>query len=75
MWKVRLLAIGAPLGIWGMAEDNSWIIGAGGAILLAGFFLRFLPGASSDPTEEPEINPGESGREFESIDPDGANDP
>lgn len=53
-WKVRLFVIGAGLGVGGMVLDNRWIVGAGMAVLLAGFLVRFLPGGRGIPHPEEE---------------------
>jgi len=47
VWKVRMFAIGATLGLAGMFLDQKWLVWAAIVVLVVGFFLRFLPPASS----------------------------
>jgi len=48
-WKVRLFLAGAVLGASGMYLEETWLTGAGIAVLLAGALLRFAPGGSGSP--------------------------
>ncbi|MEQ9569398.1 MAG: hypothetical protein RLN75_04350 [Longimicrobiales bacterium] len=51
-WRVRILGIGAVLGLAGMFRDAGWMVNVAIGVLVLGFFLRFLPagdeGADSD---------------------------
>jgi len=56
-WRVRLFAAGAVLALVGMYFRARWIIWIAIGVLLAGFFLRFLPedgGDGGDGGEEDE---------------------
>ena len=43
IWKVRLFAIGATLGLAGMFMDQRAMIWGAIGVLVVGFLLRFLP--------------------------------
>ncbi|MEX0856463.1 MAG: hypothetical protein WD056_02730 [Gemmatimonadota bacterium] len=42
-WKVRFFAAGAALALGGIMLQIDWIVMLATGILVAGFFLRFLP--------------------------------
>ena len=42
-WRVRLMGVGAVLGLAGIYFDASWMLNAAIGVLLVGFALRFLP--------------------------------
>jgi hypothetical protein len=50
-WRVRLFAVGAGLGVGGIALENRWLIWAAILVLGGGFALRFL-GESVGPRRE-----------------------
>lgn len=41
-WKVRLFVLGGGLALVAMLMDIGWLLGIAGALLGAGFVLRFL---------------------------------
>lgn len=43
VWKVRLFAAGAVLGVAGMYLEERWLGGAAIILLLAGVLVRFVP--------------------------------
>lgn len=43
-WRVRLFGAGAILGVLGIYLDARWLIWVAIAVLVVGFFLRFVPG-------------------------------
>lgn len=47
-WKVRIFTAGAILAVVGMYLEERWMTGAAIVVLLAGFFIRFLPGGEED---------------------------
>ncbi len=47
-WKVRFFFVGALVGVVGMARETGWLIWVAVGILIAGFFLRFLPAREED---------------------------
>ncbi len=51
-WRVRLFAIGAGLGIGGIALENRWLIWAAILVLGGGFALRFLSESTGRRPEE-----------------------
>lgn len=42
-WRLRLLTVGAILGVLGMARDATWMIWTAVAVLIVGMLLRFVP--------------------------------
>lgn len=50
-WRVRLLGVGAVLGLAGMYFDSGWMVNAAIGVLLISFVLRFLPGIDESPRE------------------------
>lgn len=42
-WRVRILGVGAALGLAGMFLDVGWLVNVAIGVLLVGFALRFLP--------------------------------
>lgn len=44
-WRVRILGVGAVLGLAGMYFDSGWMVNGAIGVLVLGFFLRFLPGS------------------------------
>lgn len=53
-WKVRLFTVGAVLAMAGIYLDESWLVYAAIAVLVAGVGLRFLaPSTTSEAEDEP----------------------
>lgn len=59
VWRARLLALGAILGLTGMATERDWIINVAIAVLVGGFALRYWP------SDEGSDDEGEGGDESE----------
>lgn len=57
VWKVRLFAIGATLGLAGIFLDVKALVWAAIGVLVVGFFLRFMPPA---PRSDADVGPPES---------------
>ena len=58
-WRIRLMGAGALLAVLGMYFEASWMIWLAIAVLVAGFFLRFLgdggdEGDPADPEHPPD---------------------
>jgi len=56
-WRIRLLGVGAILGVLGIYFDEGWLIWVALGVLLGGFLLRFVmrdteAGLSEDDDEE-----------------------
>ena len=51
-WKVRAFVVGSVLAVFGMIQENRWLLGAATLVLLVGFLLRFLPGGKGVVLEE-----------------------
>jgi hypothetical protein len=49
---VRLFAVGAGLGVGGIALENRWLIWGAILVLGAGFALRFLADSADPPSED-----------------------
>lgn len=50
-WRVRLFGAGAILGVLGIYFDARWLIWAAIAVLVVGFFLRFIPAPEEEGEE------------------------
>lgn len=50
VWRVRLLGLGAVLGLTGMGTGTSWLINVAIGVLILGFGLRFVP-VGDDPED------------------------
>jgi hypothetical protein len=50
--RVRLFAVGAGLGVGGIALENRWLIWGAILVLGAGFALRFLADSGGPPSED-----------------------
>lgn len=46
-WRVRLMGVGAVLGLAGIYLDSTWMLNAAIGVLVVGFALRFVPSDGS----------------------------
>lgn len=57
-WKVGIFAVGAVLGLAGIALDERWLVWAALAVLAAGFVLAALGRLAERASEEPDEEEG-----------------